>query len=1734
MYARVPQPYGAKYNTVEVLKNPTKAELRQFAKETPKALRWGKDTRGNYYFWDAYRAIHLDIEQALQKDDPALEWDAFEWQSFSEDFIGSKPAEVATEAELRGYDFRVQRERQWMTITPKGEGVPSSETLRWQRSKAKQQELTFRITLEAIPSPKTEAGQRISEMPFDLQLAFTREVNETAPIKRIAAELGIDVYVTEQTGGYHGMVAPNNVVQVRSAEDATKLARALALTRTQESVPWFHVSQQEPPTGDLAVYIEFDEDLTLDQRVQLSSLLSRVGKDISFTELGENRFAIINFSNIENFEDKVHDAIAQVEGMGRTNDFDLIPFNPDESFYEEYDWSKSGTEEEIVRLAGFTPTEAANLRRWRQATQSVADNFLDQEKQKLTRQDFKPGERLDRPVVEPDGTITLHHWSTNDNISEIDPVFEGSGIRAAERVRAQAFPEFYVSRSNYGINVGLPGGYVKEFSLGRYHYTAKINADDLYDAHGDPNNLKRVAEREIGPDANDMAFHNAYERAIRDAGFKGFWVNNGGKKGITAAVFEPLQASRVQEWRNEFIPSTDTSVFRDPETGRWVNLDNVLSSLWARQEREQGPGGSFESVPLNNEAREVINSALQNVPKAIAGMVSSFGFLENHQDPNVDGNFSQGDKSIDIPKKTLLSRRGMKVLFHEMGHAISMWYSGHNHIGGIVSKSPLYHFNPLNNDEAGEVIDETGQAWDRGWELIEEVKGRTSAEIDASERGVGTLLVEARRLGYSDKDIAYIQTAVWMNYPLDSLGNIVNHYQMAGALGTGTLEQVDLFLRQVVGFSRQTIQEEVFAQHHSMYHVAPALMKQTLPKAYEVINEIYTLVAETNTLGAANAAVFRALRTPRPANSSESVLARDFVSKSNAGNSAEWRSQRQPPSTGVQRVAARRGWNRSGNTTRRDKVWAKLVNWFGWMTPTSQFVYRPGLKAFWDGYSDHLDEQLAYDERRSLAQGEVWRGGALAKKVVKVFDGLPESMLSGAYEYFTTPNVSAKQVINKPPEWTDKQFYQWTRRVERVKRILESVGQQLVDIGLLSQEVFEQHKGSYLPRMYLQYVLGDEGIHMLANHGRLDLNYLKRRKDVPKHIRELFLGEIKDPGFLLSMAVGRGMRDIAIHKFLDDVSTNQNWVAPATLISIPVGEQYDHDDPNGNYAKGDEIYVDVTPQWAKHEGERILSMIDKYHPATRKAARAVANRLIAGADRHLENANIQFDTKTYELLPDSAKYGHLRGAWVRKEIAWDVKGAFSVAADMDYMGWYLNHSKKLMGYWKVNKIALNPPTIARNIMSNMILLNLSGMPLFRPTKHNVGWMMFHDAIKEINSNGKYYREFVKRGGKSSTFSSAELSHIQGEFKRYYQGSGRNVMYAMAKAVDAIYETAGDVYQFTEMVGKIAKMKYEVEVNNLSMGEAMHEANKWLFDYSFVPKAIEFVRSEMVFGVPFITFYYKVIARIAETAVKHPTRFLPYVALSYGMQPLIAAMMPDIDDDDIERAKTELPYFIRERLGMIPLPFRDANGNLQFLDMSYIFPWTMPLDTLRAAGTLNADKLASTLGLAGSPLMSSAVGWISNKHPFYRTDIWKEKFMADAGFKSYDKSEQITSRLNYLWNVWTPGLLGTTSANPIVKTAEAISPKRSAYLRTPPTVGQAGLRFIGINVYPTNKQALINNARIMQTRINSFKAMVRSEAARDLDSTKETFDKYLPRVLEFEQELADYMRNMGISEEELRE
>ena len=736
-----------------------------------------------------------------------------------------------------------------------------------------------------------------------------------------------------------------------------------------------------------------------------------------------------------------------------------------------------------------------------------------------------------------------------------------------------------------------------------------------------------------------------------------------------------------------------------------------------------------------------------------------------------------------------------------------------------------------------------------------------------------------------------------------------------------------------------------------------------------------------------------------------------------------------------------------------------------------------------------LQDRTEYLKQRYLTLGRIAETQQAARAIYDTFRGVSEADGIAIYDYLTDTEGTVESISTTSLR----------TQAKRVKIMIDTTGRALVERGVIPQESFEKYEGRYLPRIYLAYLLGDRAVAQVGTGKKLsEQGYAKKRNDeLPQEYRDVILGEIKDPAFLASRAIGIPLRDLAILNWLSQIAENPEWALPKQTVQWTM--------------PGFDKPRKVTPYWLKSEASKLRERAEYYKGQNKADALRVAGEMDILADATLAEAGLQGDAVPdgYGKVPNSARYGAIRGLVVRQEIYDDIVGVGRIMADNASL------PERLLGYggvgtkvtqiFKWSKVAANPPAQVRNLVSNWVLLNLSGVPLRKIPR------LFVRAIREIRTNGDYYKIGKKYGITESTFAAQELFRIEREVTDMMKRQRDGWSLADLKHIAAmVMDTTGDIYQAAEMAGKLMKIMDAMEREGKTEFDAALEAQEWLFDYSLVGRKTRYLRNAPI-GFPFLTFTIKVLPRLIDVALTAPWRFLPYYGMFWAAQQLVMAMT-GADDDDMKALEKALPDFIREKGHAMVLPVKDEHGRWQFVDLGYFMPWTpwtefgtkLTRQAKSLATTGEIDDLASIMtlnGLFGGPIPDLLAAMQTNIDPFTKREIVDED--ATAG-------EQMAARLTYLYGMMMPTwLVGippfhdqSTYRGAGGHLYEALTGATDRYGEPRSTIGQALARFVGMNIYAVEPaESRSRTIKYMNYKISDVERR-RNKVAKDRSLSKE--------------------------------
>ena len=719
-----------------------------------------------------------------------------------------------------------------------------------------------------------------------------------------------------------------------------------------------------------------------------------------------------------------------------------------------------------------------------------------------------------------------------------------------------------------------------------------------------------------------------------------------------------------------------------------------------------------------------------------------------------------------------------------------------------------------------------------------------------------------------------------------------------------------------------------------------------------------------------------------------------------------------------------------------------------------------------------------------------------AQRAAKVFRGMDDTQKKQVYGYFKDAQGDATLLhsLDRPQQLA----------VQEYKGMITEFGQDLVDLGLLDQKVYDRQKGTYLHQGYLKYLSAYKG----SSKRTSPLDYLKKKDTALSQEEKTRLGNLEQNiDFIVPDMLATIGRDVALLEYtkqIVNVSNSQGlkWVLPNSKVQLPDGREYGMFDLSRDIERWDDILVNGVDE------SNTAADIEKLREDT-----AIAKQLLAQKEEELK-VQVENDktlNETYKKVPNRQEYGSLAGEYVATvifdEMTDNVTGATPNSGGMLSQFFDPNmFANKAHQWWKIAKVPMNPPSWIRNGIGNLTLLDLS-------TSTNIGSLtvqVLREISDALTGNTSFYREkAIEKGLFGTTFSTQEIYVLKTKFERdkarklseMGEDSGNliNAVDTLQEGLMIASEFSNGLYGQLEGVFKTVKMKDYVKhwekengvtLKSLSeekqdqlLDEAALSANEAIFDYSDVPQWLRMGRRSIL-GAPFLTYTYKAAPAVMRGFANNPQKFLKYMMLPYALTAL-ATSVGDLDDDDMEEFKKKGSKWMAEKTGVYVLPWKDSNNNMQAMDFGYYFPWAPWMDLYKGTNAnwksedpvvstiTSVGAAASNLGFLGGPLPAMINGALSGQDDFTGRDIIQPGSM---------ESEKIANTLSWLWTMWTPSMLGSTGVfskisdrldlHPI--SAVTGLPKNSnslnKYGRPRSSAGQDIARAPGLNVYSVDTEA----------------------------------------------------------------
>lgn len=602
------------------------------------------------------------------------------------------------------------------------------------------------------------------------------------------------------------------------------------------------------------------------------------------------------------------------------------------------------------------------------------------------------------------------------------------------------------------------------------------------------------------------------------------------------------------------------------------------------------------------------------------------------------------------------------------------------------------------------------------------------------------------------------------------------------------------------------------------------------------------------------------------------------------------------------------------------------------------------------------------------------RSAANVAQQMKDMAEADRAMVSDIVEKMIAPGVV-------PPEHA-------VRVADAITKTMDRQTDELVALGMLSQDSADRWRGRYLPRIYNRKTELGEDTAMDAVK-----NMFKTGRPTMQGIGG---GSLK----------GRGL--------FQDVSVDavDQWLGMGYEVRDPHWKlnqgKLELVDKNAPQAAKDQVTVwrDWTPSERAQMGENrdaLFRYVQGYTNMQRDIALGRLFNQIANNPDFVRRSPSEGWVKVPDTeIPDTGgvkRYGNLAGLYVRQDVMSHLS-RFEESANETLQLW-----RDALGLWKEGKTALNPVAHFNNIASNISMAHFAGVSYWDGHKYvGAARDLANDApmVEEARNAGLFTGSFTKEELMQNM--PPELQKLMQMEDSKLQKAGRQVMNALTFWLRKPLQNA---YEFEDTYFKYLIYR-DARQQGMSPEAATDYALKYIFTYDDLPSGARKVRD---FAIPFFSWTYKAMPALLHTAMVYPWRFLAPAAMLNGINLVAYALAAGDDDDDwLEKMAKgrELEKEEREALperargtGMLlnPKTIRlgtdSVTGNPVFLDASRVVPGGDMFDMENQAGGL---PIPAPL-MPNHPVLSAFSAMIANKELFMGREVVDKN---DTGLEAAEK------------------------------------------------------------------------------------------------------------------------------------
>lgn len=672
-----------------------------------------------------------------------------------------------------------------------------------------------------------------------------------------------------------------------------------------------------------------------------------------------------------------------------------------------------------------------------------------------------------------------------------------------------------------------------------------------------------------------------------------------------------------------------------------------------------------------------------------------------------------------------------------------------------------------------------------------------------------------------------------------------------------------------------------------------------------------------------------------------------------------------------------------------------------------------------------LPEQSKYLEARYKTLGDIDRAETMGTKIFDSLKGLSDETKKDMFRY-----LDGQLGIEELPT-------EVRAKASTLRSVNNMIGRMLVQRDMLPVDTYLKNENRYIRYMYLKHALGDKFDSVGGGGSKMDLSYLKSRKDLTPE-QQKAIGFIEDVSIAEPVSVAQPLADMAKNDFFQKISENPNWTFQPSIVEFE-GKKYGI----GKLREELDIQERInksTPNVPEIQ-ERLTALRNTMNSAEVEAGKA---------------------SKNYVML-QGKQYGALDGVMVDRSIARDMKPVYDLPLTIDskLVDTILDIERKGIATFKVAKTAFNIPTVFRNTISNILQMNMSGTPIYQIPK------LMLDAGNVMLEKGTAWKQMQKQGLFKTNWSAAEIQEVMGSIKKWEKSDN-----LLTKSLDFTKDIA-KYYGKIDDFFKAAKYMEQVG-SGATKAQAALEAHKWGMDYSLVHPSVKWARRHVM---PFISYQYKIAPLIVESIVKRPWVIAKYAAVPELMRQAAKSNL-NLTEDDWSKLQKELPLFIKKAGTYAILPWKSKEGNAQWVNFEYFLPWQNFMQIKRDVKSGDVGEVISKdIGIGGpwidmAVMVKSLHGDTPPEDPFSGRPIYN---------RLDSPTDKALSMSRWVYERFAPQML--TAGGAAGKTVKAVTGEQDRYGKTVTPSVAAG-SWVGLNVASPTKQQVALERKARQKELTS--------------------------------------------------